>query len=224
MKYSGRISIVIIYVTIVIGWHSFYFLADLEASYEFMFVHNQIKWDLLFIPLFSPLFWWLGKQYDAAKFLSEKDALTGLYNRRYMTKVTPKLITKMDKKIDTLTISVLDCNNFKQINDQYGHETGDLVLQNVSLILASSIGKRDIAARWGGDEFLIVCPHANMQKTRAMSERIAAGLQQLSTELGMDISVSIGMAVYPRDASNIQDLLIAADRQMYECKMKRVPS
>lgn len=220
MNYSGRISIIFIYIAIVLGWHSFYFLMDFQSSYAFMFESGQYKWDLLFIPLFSPLFWWIGLQYDRAKFLSEMDALTGLYNRHYISQITPNLLVKIDKKIENLTISVLDCNNFKQINDQYGHKIGDLVLTNISLILLTSTNKRDIVSRWGGDEFLIVSPYSDLKKTKVISDKIESGLFYLSKELGIEISISIGTAIYPDDDCDIKKLLIIADKNMYECKMK----
>jgi diguanylate cyclase (GGDEF)-like protein len=219
MNYIGRISVVLIYIFIVLGWHSFYFLIDFKGSYAFMIESGQYKLDLIFIPLFSPFFWWLGFQYDKAKFLSEKDALTGLYNRRYITQVTPKLLAKMDKKIENLTISVVDCNNFKQINDQYGHKAGDLVLTNISLLLLTSTNEEDIVARWGGDEFLIVSPYSDLRKINLITDKIERGLYYLSEEMGLDVSVSIGTAVYPSDASDIKDLLLIADRNMYKCKV-----
>jgi diguanylate cyclase (GGDEF)-like protein len=218
MRYSGRISIVIIYITLVLGWHSFYFLIDYEGSYVFMIENGQYKWDLVFIPLLSPFFWWLGFQYDKAKFLSQKDALTGLYNRRYISQSAPKLLAKMDKKIGNLTISVIDCNNFKQINDQHGHKIGDLILTRITKVLLNSTTEQDIVARWGGDEFLIVSPYSDSKRTRGISKKIEAGLFQLSKEMGMDISVSIGTAVYPSDACEMKELLIIADRNMYKRK------
>ncbi|MGG3562389.1 GGDEF domain-containing protein [Neobacillus rhizosphaerae] len=218
MSYLGRISIVIIYITIVLGWHSFYFLIDYEGSYVFMIENGQYKWDLLFIPLLSPFFWWLGLQYDKAKFLSQKDALTGLYNRRFISQSAPKLLAKMDKKIGELTISVIDCDNFKQINDKYGHKLGDLVLTKITEVLLTSTSEQDIVARWGGDEFLIVSPYSDQKRTRAITKKIESGLYQLSNEMGMDISVSIGTAVYPSDACEMKELLIIADRNMYKRK------
>lgn len=218
MSFVGRISIIFIYVTIVLGWHSFYFLMDFHGAYVFMFEKGQYKWDLLFIPLFSPIFWWLGLQYDMAKYLSEKDALTGLYNRRFITKITPKLFKQIDRRLTNLTIFVIDCNNFKKINDHFGHKVGDLVLINISALLLNSTSKRDIVVRWGGDEFLLISPYATPQKTKVISEKIEKGLYHMSEEMGLDISVSIGTAVYPNDAEDIKDLLIIADRNMYECK------
>jgi diguanylate cyclase (GGDEF)-like protein len=222
MSYLGRISIVLIYVTIVLGWHSFYFFLDYQGSYVFLIENGFYKLDLIFIPLMSPFFWWLGFQYDKAKFLSQKDALTGLFNRRYISQITPKLLSQMDKKDQNLSISVIDCNNFKQINDHDGHKIGDQVLTNISELLIQCTRNTDVVARWGGDEFLIVSPYSDLNRTKETSRKIEKGLSDLSDAMNLDISVSIGIAVYPKDARDIKDLLIIADRNMYECKKKRL--
>lgn len=201
MSYLGRISVIIIYITIVLAWHSFYFLVDYEASYIFMFEKGQYKWDLVFIPLLSPFFWWLGYQFDKAKYLSEKDTLTGLYNRRFVSMTTPKVLSQTDSSNKKLTISVIDCDDFKQINDTYGHETGDLVLQRVSEILVENKRKSDIVARWGGDEFLIVSPETDPESFKLISNNIKEDLNKLSKELSINISVSIGTSVYPDDST-----------------------
>lgn len=220
MSYLGRISVIIIYITIVLAWHSFYFLVDYEASYIFMFEKGQYKWDLVFIPLLSPFFWWLGYQFDKAKYLSEKDTLTGLYNRRFVSTTTPKILSKTESSNKKLTISVIDCDDFKQINDTYGHETGDLVLQKVSEILVDNKRKSDIVARWGGDEFLIVSPESDLECFKLISNKIKEDLNKLSKELSVNISVSIGTSVYPDDSTAQKDLLIIADRNMYHCKQE----
>ncbi|XFO67319.1 hypothetical protein SPSIL_035140 [Sporomusa silvacetica DSM 10669] len=102
--------------------------------------------------------WWMGKQYDRAKFYSEKDSLTGLYNRRYVDKVISSLLIQMNRKNAKLSICILDCDNFKYINDKYGHDKGDFVLQEFSRVLVATNKKSNIVARWGGDEFLIIAP------------------------------------------------------------------
>lgn len=219
MGYRGRAIVVLIYIFVVLAWHSFYFLVDFTSSYFFMFEKGHYKWDLVFIPLLSPFFWLLGLQYDKAIFLSEKDALTGLYNRRFVSQITPKLLSQINRTQGKLNISLIDCNNFKQINDMYGHKTGDLVLKNISNLLLNSTRDSDIVARWGGDEFLIIAPYSDLQGTKVVSNRIEKRLYSLSKEMGIAISVSMGIAIYPNDANNINDLLTIADRNMYELKL-----
>lgn len=218
MRYIGRVTVVFIYVFIVLAWHSFYFLVDFQSSYDFMFTKGLYIWDLVFIPLLSPFFWWLGSQYDNAKYLSEKDALTGLYNRRFISIVSPKLLDQMDRKKEKLSVSLLDCNNFKQINDTYGHKTGDLVLKNISRLLVKNTRNCDVVGRWGGDEFLIIAPFTDTEGTKVVIRKIQKGIQELSKEMGMELSVSVGTSVYPEGANNMDDLIKSADRNMYELK------
>lgn len=94
-------------------------------------------------------------QYDKAKYFSEKDTLTGVYNRRFVEAIFPKLLAQVERKNEQLSLSIVDCNDFKPINDTYGHKIGDEVLITLSSLLAGEIRKSDIVARWGGDEFLI---------------------------------------------------------------------
>ncbi|GAE27046.1 response regulator [Halalkalibacter wakoensis JCM 9140] len=219
MKYKGRVLIVFIFIFIVVTWHSFYFLVDFESSYVFLIEAGHYKWDFLFIPLLSPFFWWLGYQYDKAKFLSEKDALTGLYNRRYVAQVTPKLLEQTMKTNKKMSISIIDCNNFKKINDTYGHKTGDTILVNIARILQESTSKKDVVARWGGDEFIIVSSHL---KEKNRLSHIEASLKKLSIQVGFDVSVSIGTAIYPDQANNIDQLLKISDRTMYNQKLGKI--
>ncbi|MBP2644501.1 MAG: diguanylate cyclase [Firmicutes bacterium] len=163
--------------------------------------------------------WWMGNQYDKAKFYSEKDSLTGLYNRRFIDKLFPTLLAQMDRRKAKLSISILDCDNFKVINDMYGHKKGDLVLQEFSSLLLSKTRKSDIVVRWGGDEFLIVAPFADEKHTEVIIGRYTHALQELSSKLQLEISCSSGYAIYPTDAKDMESLIQIADRKMYNHKI-----
>ncbi|MGJ7922115.1 GGDEF domain-containing protein [Neobacillus sp. LXY-4] len=162
--------------------------------------------------------WWLGKQYDKAKYYSEKDYLTGLYNRRFIEETLPKLLSLADKKNEKLSITILDCNNFKLINDVYGHRTGDFVLKSISTILQNTPKNSKIIARWGGDEFIIISPNTDHSGTKLMIEHIEKELEKLSQQTEKNISVSAGTAIYPDDSCDIENLIKIADNNMYRLK------
>ena len=213
MKFRGRIIGLTIGFFQSSGWAFYdYFRSDGEISFLFT---------ITYICVYSFIGLWIGKRFDQIHFLSEKDALTGLYNRRYIDLVFPKILAQVNRKKEKLTVSMLDCNNFKMINDEYGHKTGDLVITNLSQLLVKSTRNSDITARWGGDEFLIVAPYTDTNGTKELINRIEAGLEELSKEMQINISVSIGTAEYPTDADNIEDLIMKADQNMYEIKANK---
>ncbi|MFP5108984.1 GGDEF domain-containing protein [Neobacillus sp. C211] len=209
MKYKGRIVTTLISIIVGIPY----------VAYNYITLQSSIRTfiDTTVLIVTTVTLWWLGKQYDKAKFYSEKDYLTGLYNRRFIEEIFPKLISSA-KKIEQLSILILDCNDFKQINDTDGHKYGDLVLENISTILLKSTSVSDIIARWGGDEFLIISPFSDQTETEAMIKRIENGLRELSQKTEKKISVSAGFAIYPIDGKDMDSLIKIADKNMYKLK------
>jgi diguanylate cyclase (GGDEF) domain len=208
MNYTGRITGLVIMLLAII----------VVRLYAYIYLNYSLN--NLPIPGVIGLFiaFWIGKKYDQLKFYAEKDSLTGLYNRRFIDEFLPSILVKMDKKNEKLSIAIWDCNNFKAINDRFGHQKGDLVLQEFSALLLTSIRKNDIVARWGGDEFLMVAPYTNEQDTKIMINRIKHKLQTLSKKMQIAISASSGYAIYPSDAKTIDDLIRIADNKMYSRK------
>ncbi|MBP1992323.1 GGDEF domain-containing protein [Paenibacillus eucommiae] len=208
MKYTGRIAIVTVCLV----------LSVIVRLYG-IFYYNYPPLGFPYVGItITFIFYWLGKQYDMVKFLSEKDTLTKLYNRRYVIQTFPKLIASIDKKAGKLSLFLIDVDNFKVINDTYGHETGDRVLQRISSLLALPTDKSTIVARWAGDEFLLVAPFTDQEGADIIIQRIHKELRKSSEELRIDISVSIGTSEYPGDAQTFNDLLNIADQNMYKLK------
>jgi diguanylate cyclase (GGDEF)-like protein len=180
---------------------------------------------MLFIPSAFALImaFWLGRQYDKVKYYSERDSLTGLYNRRFIANDIRKILAAVDKKNEKLSVLLLDCDNFKLINDTYGHIQGDQVLIEVAALLLAKSRKGDIAVRWGGDEFLLIAPYADEAKVMAIMERFKRELTKVSENLQIDISVSGGFAVYPLEAKTLDELIQAADTKLYLSKSAHRP-
>ncbi|MFJ7933256.1 GGDEF domain-containing protein [Sporosarcina sp. NPDC096371] len=156
---------------------------------------------------------WCGRQYDRMQYLSEKDPLTDTYNRRTVEQYFQKILQARKKENQKLGIIMIDLNKFKEINDTYGHHTGDELLSHFAVMLKKTVQKNDRVARWGGDEFLILVPDIAEDY-----ETVYVRNLQLSIDGFPSISASLGFAIYPDDGENFQELLQHADRAMYEAK------
>ncbi|TBL70904.1 GGDEF domain-containing protein [Paenibacillus thalictri] len=211
MKYTGRIVIMSVFLVL-------YGIVRVYGNVYYNFPYTRFPY-LGIIAL--AICWWMGGQYDKVKFYSEKDVLTGICNRRHVIQIFPKIIERIGKRDGILNLFLIDVDNFKKINDTYGHETGDKVLQYTSNILLSNTAKTDIVARWAGDEFLIISPYSDASSGDATIHRIDHALKKLSAEMRFEVSVSIGVAMYPNDAKTLDALLHVADCNMYEIKSKQ---
>jgi diguanylate cyclase (GGDEF)-like protein len=208
MKYSGRIVIISVVVMVVIALRIYGSLYYNFPSFQF---------PLIGVALVIAS-WLLGTQYDKLKFLSEKDVLTTLYNRRFMLQAFPKLVASVDRKKDKLILYFIDVDNFKLINDTLGHKIGDQVLQRIAGVLMLYTQKRDVVVRWAGDEFLILSPFSDDRRKEMLISLIHNEIKLTFEEFNIAISVSIGTACYPNDAQTLEDLLHAADQNMYTSK------
>lgn len=152
--------------------------------------------------------------------LSETDALTSLLNRRSFDEVLLDSVQSAENNGDTYVL-LIDLDGFKQVNDEAGHQAGDEILVHVARRLSLTLRAGDSLARWGGDEFAaILPPPATSAHARRVVQRIEDVFKSPFTVDGRQIKVgaSVGMACYPRDASNAHDLYRCADDAMYEAK------
>lgn len=211
MKYKERIIVVIVMLVLILGIRGYAILYYNYPPLAFPFFG-------LFILL---VFWWLGKRYDLVKFHSENDMLTKIFNRRYVFHTFPKLAALMDRKDEKLIVFYFDIDDFKMINDRYGHETGDHVLKHFANLLVRTTSKRDIVARLAGDEFIIIAPFADEKGQDILINQINHELRQLFKEQNIEITVSIGTSVYPNDANTLDGLLNRADQNMYKHKSNK---
>ena len=206
MKYNGRITLLL--------------LSLLTSCVFLVFGNNYNPYLLIFSVVNAGIAWLFGSLYDQYKFLSFNDYLTKVYNRRYGYKVIPKLISLANLRNEPLAILNIDINNFKWMNDNYGHEYGDQILQEFSNIVLHSIRKNDLLFRWGGDEFLVVLQNADQQAADKLSKRlnetVNSGLKKSMKEI--DVNLSIGYSIFPDDGQTFDKLVSVADNNMYEVK------
>jgi diguanylate cyclase (GGDEF)-like protein len=159
---------------------------------------------------------------DTLRNLSVRDPLTGLFNRRYMEESLQREIGTAQRKSRPLALVILDLDHFKNFNDTFGHEAGDMLLREVGTLLARKSRVGDIACRFGGEEFVVIYPEAQpeivIQLANQLREAIfALQLQHFGRSLGQ-ISASFGLAFFPTHGSTTDELLRAADKALYEAK------
>jgi len=146
------------------------------------------------------------------------DPLTGLLNRRSFCKVLEIEVKQQSRVNSDLWLALIDIDDFKAVNDRYGHNMGDTVLKNLAAIFAKNIRAYDTIARWGGDEFVILLPNTEIVGAKAVVERMKQAVAQ--TEWDQNMTVSIGLVAVPQNA-NQKKVLDLADQTLYRAKQKR---
>jgi diguanylate cyclase (GGDEF)-like protein len=153
---------------------------------------------------------------------SIRDSLTGLFNRHFMQISLERELARAARRGQTLAVFMLDLDHFKKFNDTFGHAAGDMVLKAVAEIFRSSIRTEDIACRYGGEEFTIMLPDISHGVALERAEgvrRAVAGLNlTFDSETFSEITVSIGIAMYPADGEAAEQLLRRADMALYRAK------
>ncbi|MFD1360129.1 GGDEF domain-containing protein [Lentibacillus salinarum] len=207
MRYRGRIISVLFVSAILL------FIRKTVESH-FGQVPHSIPLPAILILILA---WYLGKQYDKYVNISTIDPLTGAYNRRYVMNKFPKIVSYANKRKLNISVIMVDINEFKEINDTYGHAIGDNVLEDVSKRLRDSFEKKDTVARWGGDEFLILTFFSD---EHVMFKKINDFKSRLNSHHIDNLSVSIGKSTYPSDATCLKALVTIADTNMYDTKFR----
>jgi diguanylate cyclase (GGDEF)-like protein len=155
---------------------------------------------------------------------SVRDHLTGLFNRRYMEETLRRELMRAERKHLSLGIIMLDVDNFKQFNDNYGHAAGDSILIQLASLFSKHIREEDIACRFGGDEFIIVLPDTNRATTIERAELIGEIVKDNSFQYNGKplelITLSLGVAIYPDDGSDLSKIMKAVDDALFCAKRK----
>ena len=157
---------------------------------------------------------------DQLRLLTITDPLTGLANYRQLISVMENEIRRSSRNGRTFGVLFLDLDRLKAINDRHGHLVGSRAICRVADVVRGSIRSIDTGVRYGGDEFAIILPETDESAARRVALRISERLAQDLEEPA--VSVSIGVAVYPRDGDDAKALLATADRNLYGEKARRV--
>jgi len=153
-----------------------------------------------------------------------RDGMTRLFNRRYMEETLEREVSRIERDSQPISVVMMDVDLFKNINDTFGHQAGDAVLQTLGTMLLENTRISDIACRFGGDEMLVVMPGASMDAAIARAEEWRAAFSQMTFTFGeenINTTLSLGVASFPDQAGSPNELLTAADKALYWAKVKR---
>ncbi len=153
------------------------------------------------------------------------DGLTGLANRTLLADRFENAVTRAKRRNTSFALLMIDLNDFKSVNDNYGHAAGDAVLVTTAKRLVSAVRASDTVARLGGDEFvLIIESFDNAHELHEISRKLVDRLSEsvtLDADVVVNVGASAGVALYPKHGADLNDLLHAADQAMYDCKLSR---
>lgn len=156
--------------------------------------------------------------YQREQVMSREDLLTGLPNSRAFLEAAEQELRRARRTDDPISLLYLDCDDFKAVNDQWGHSAGDALLCYVGGVLKVQVRATDTPARIGGDEFAVILPGADAEAVREVAERLKAALEAPATQGEKDVKVSMGAVTFITPPISVDVMLHAGDTLMYEAK------
>ena len=194
---------------------------NLNESEDDLFIKNNLN-NILNIADFISLSIGNAVLYEQAKKVAVTDALTGIANRSNMEMALTNEFERSKRYDAPLSVIFLDIDNFKVVNDTYGHQKGDEVLVAVASLLQKFCRTNDVAARYGGEEFLMLLPHSNAQGAFKIAERVREEVMKMTffwKESPFSVTISCGVAELNKDfMGNAEQLVAAGDRALYDAK------
>ncbi|MCV6589242.1 MAG: bifunctional diguanylate cyclase/phosphodiesterase [Marinobacterium sp.] len=155
------------------------------------------------------------------EYYATRDPLTNLYNQRMFWELLDYELDRASRHDYSMALMMIDLDNFKAINDGYGHSAGDRLLSHFAGSLGAALDEGEILCRYGGDEFVVILPETDMQRARDVSEKLRKTIHNLLLEYDgnrLQVTGSIGVGVYPEHADNRKDLFLFVDSLMYRAK------
>ncbi len=154
---------------------------------------------------------------ERLEILSVTDFLTGAYNRQHLDQVLEGEISRSQRYHSKLSVLLIDLDNFKQINDNYGHLLGDEVIKRTFNVISENVRKSDTVGRWGGEEFIVICPETDLEHARQLAEKLLNSVAELKFIENFTQTISIGIAQSQPSDHSIS-LIDRADKQLYKAK------
>ncbi|MBI2939868.1 MAG: diguanylate cyclase [Chloroflexi bacterium] len=150
--------------------------------------------------------------------LAVRDSLTGLYNHRYFQDRLREEIGRAQRYQRSLSLLMADLDDFKRVNDEHSHQRGDDVIRQVAALVQRNIREVDVPARYGGEEFAVVFPETSIAGAAIAAERVRRAVAEFDFEIGEPVTISIGLACYPKHATTAVHLIELGDRALYLAK------
>lgn len=154
---------------------------------------------------------------EALRYTSSMDELTNIYNRRKLNEILEVEYERCQTENKVISLILLDIDLFKSINDTYGHNVGDMVLTKIGQLLKDNVSECEKVGRWGGEEFLIICPGTDFEKAVRLADGIRKTIENYNFHLTKKVTCSIGVAANTK-ADSISNLLFRADMGLYKAK------
>lgn len=176
------------------------------------------------VTAFSLFGYVMGRRNKDLKQLAIRDGLTGIYNHRHLQETLNREVTRAGRYKTPLSCLMIDIDDFKKINDIHGHPFGDHVLVSLAALFQQQVRNIDSVGRYGGEEFMVVMPHAAEQEAYAVAERIRQAVENFDFSLeniSTSITISIGLATYPHLPRGVCDkntFIKQADQALYRAK------
>ena len=152
--------------------------------------------------------------------LAQTDSLTGLYNHRYFHERLRSELTRASRTHDSVAVLMFDLDDFKRVNDVYGHGAGDQVLVQIARLARETVRGSDVVCRIGGEEFGVIMPSCDAGDALGLAARLTEGLRDAELESAGRVTVSIGIAQGPQHAMNPRELIACAEAAMMTAKAR----
>jgi diguanylate cyclase (GGDEF)-like protein len=201
---------------------------DLESTQYAPWPYGRFDWAdqvsrIFLLGLFSVLCVVVVSRLRSQRLASSYDKLTGLLNRAYFELFLAAEIRRSKRHGNSFSAAMVDLDRFKNFNDTYGHAAGDQALRTVARILRQSVRRSDLVARYGGEELVLIMPHTTLEQARKRLETIREAVAAEPVELpkrekSVPLTVSAGVASWPSDGDNPEDLVHIADARLFQAK------
>lgn len=163
----------------------------------------------------------LAKEITDAKTKAVFDEVTGCVTQKFIREFLGKEMERTKRYKEKLSITMVDIDYLKQINDTFGHVVGTHVIESVAKIIKTNVRKADVVSRYGGDEFLVVCPNTGIKECRSLAKRIEKAADGYEFQTDLNVSVCTGTAEYRESLIKSDDFINEADKELYQMKKKR---